>query len=260
MSNEFSGTPREFSYSGDLSEHPLPALLFTIGQYRVPGVLTFTHGKTIKKLFLRDGRIIFASSNLHEDDLGEFLFRCGKISRSGKDRSADLVVRSRGKRQGRILVEMKALDPKDLIWAVRSHQQSILWSLFNWFEGQMTFNIGSFVEDEDILLDITIQRGILDGVRSIQNAKRIVNYLGNRNTVLEMEENALLGIEMFESDEKEREVLKMVDGKTSLYDLCAASKFGPHETAKILYGLSVLRLIRRKNEGIHVVAGTSKRF
>lgn len=253
MSKPPSGTPREFSYSGDLSENPLPELLCIIGQYRVPGVLTFTQHKAIKKLYLRDGRIIFASSNLHEDDLGEFLFRCGKISRADKDRSAEKALRSR-KRQGQILVEMKALDVEDLPWAVRSHQQAILWSLFNWFEGQMVFNIGNFVEDEPILLDVTIQRGILDGVRSIQNAKRIVNYVGNRATVLELEEHALLAIELFESDEKEREVLKLVDGKTSLYDLCASSKFGPHETAKILYGLWVLRLIRRKNEGIRVVS------
>lgn len=251
-----SGSGKEFSYSGDLSENPLPQLLFTIGQYRVPGVLTFTHGKAIKKLYIRDGRIVFASSNLHEDDLGEFLFRCGKISRQEKDRSAELVVKSR-KRQGQILVDMKALSKEDLPWAVRSHQQSIFWSLFNWFEGQMVFNIGSFVEDEPILLEVTIQRGILDGVRNIQNAKRIVSYIGTRATVLELQEDALLAIEMFESDEKEREVLKLVDGKTSLYELCAGSQYGPHETAKILYGLWVLRLIRRKNEGIRVISGLS---
>lgn len=255
MKKDSSGPPRDFSYSGDLSENPLPELLYTIGQYRVPGVLTFTHLKSVKKLYIRDGRIIFASSNLHEDDLGEFLFRCGKIGRSAKDRSAEMAFRSRDKRQGQILVEMKALDEKDLLWAVRSHQQAILWSLFNWFEGQMIFNIGSFVENEPILLDVTIPRAILDGVRCIQNAKRIINYIGTRSTVLEPEENALLAIEMFEADEKERAILKLVDGKIPLYDLCAASPYGPHETAKILYGCCVLKLIRRKNDGVRVVSG-----
>jgi hypothetical protein len=233
-------------------------LLFTIGQYRVPGVLTFTNGPACKKLFIRDGRIIFASSNLHEDDLGEFLFRCGKITRKDLDRSVDLLSRSRGKRQGQILVELKALPAQDLEWAVRSHQQSILWSLFNWFEGEMVFNIGNFVEDEPILLDVPIPRAILDGVRCIQNAKRIVNYIGSRLTVLEPEENALLAIEMFEADEKEREILKLVNGSSTLYDLCASSPFGPHETAKILYGCYVLKLIRRKfdkGEGIRIVSG-----
>lgn len=261
MKKDSSGAPRDFSYSGDLSENPLPELLHTIGQYRVPGVLTFTQRQAVKKLYIRDSRIIFASSNLHEDELGEFLFRCGKISRSEKDQSIELLRRSRTKRQGQILVEMKALDEKDLPWAVRSHQQAILWSLFNWFEGQMIFNIGSFLEDEPILLEVTIPRAILDGVRSIQNAKRIVNYIGTRTTVMEPEENALLAIEMFEADEKEHVILKLVDGKTSLYDLCAASPYGPHETAKILYGLFVLKLVRRKSEGVRIVTGpTGNKF
>ncbi|HSP07875.1 MAG TPA: DUF4388 domain-containing protein [Acidobacteriota bacterium] len=254
MKKESSGSSRDFSYSGDLSENPLPELLFTIGQYRVPGVLTFTHRQSIKKLYIRDSRVIFAKSNLHEDDLGEFLFRCGKISRTDKDRSREKALRSMHKRQGQILVEMKALDQKDLPWAVQSHQQAILWSLFNWFEGQMVFNIGSFVEKEAILLDVTIPRAILDGVRNIQNAKRIISYIGSRGTVLEPAENALLSIEMFEADEKERAILKLVDGKTSLYDLCAKSSHGPHETAKILYGFYVLKLIRPKNEGVRVVS------
>lgn len=258
MRKQGTGTPREFSYHGDLSQHPLPELLFTIGQYRVPGVLTFTNSQAIKKLYIRDGRIIFASSNLHEDDLGEFLFKCGKITRSDLDKSVEAILRTRTKRQGQVLVEMKALAPTDLPWAVRSHQQAILWSLFNWFEGHMDFNIGNFVEDEPILLDVTIPRAILDGVRNIHNAKRIINFIGNRTTVLEPEENALLAIEMFEADEKERAILKLVDGKISLYDLCAASPYGPHETAKIIYGCCVMKLIRRKNEGIRIVSGLQK--
>ena len=239
---------QDFSYTGDLSQHPLPELLFTIGQYRVPGVLTFTHGEACKKLFIRDGRIIFAASNLHEDDLGEFLFRCGKISRADLDKSVEILKRYKGKRQGLILVEMQALSNQELPWAVRSHQQAILWSLFNWFEGHMVFNIGNFKDDEPIQLNVTIPRAILDGVRNIQNAKRIINYIGNRTTILEPEENALLAIEMFEADEKERAILKLVDGKTTLYDLCAASAYGPHETAKILYGFFILKLVRHRNE------------
>ena len=155
---------------------------------------------------------------------------------------------------------MGALASQDLAWAVRSHQQAILWSLFNWFEGEMVFNIGNFKEDEPIQLNVTIPRAILDGVRNIQNAKRIINYIGARATVLEPEENALLAIEMFEADDKEREILKQVDGKTTLYELCAASTFGPHETARILYGCYVLKLIRRKTDsGIRVVSGLQER-
>jgi hypothetical protein len=139
---------------------------------------------------------------------------------------------------------------------VRSHQQAIVWSLFNWFEGDVTFHLGKFRQSRPIQLDIPIPRAILDGVRHIQNTKKVIGIMGNRNTVLLAEENALLCIEMYGAEEKERTVLRMVDGKTTLYDLCANSPYSPHETARILYGLFTLKLIQRKEaEGIRVVSG-----
>lgn len=246
--------PREFSYSGNFQDNPLPELLYKIGQYKVPGVITVTHKQFSRQIFIKDGLIIFAASNSQEDHLGEFLFRCGKISRKDLDHSIELILRRKNKRQGEVLVEIKALPAQELAWAVRSHQQAIVWSLFNWFEGDLTFNIGTYKEDEPIKLDLSIPRAILDGVRNIHLAKRIVAYMGTRHTVLEAEEGSLLSIEAYGADEKEREVLKRVDGKTTLYEICDQSPYGAHETARILYGLYTLKLIRKKPEGIRIVS------
>ena len=248
------GSPK-FSYSSNLSDHTLPELLYKIAQYKVPGVLTFRNKNIVKQVFFRDGKITFAASNAPDDHLGEFLFRCGKISRIDFDKSVELLSRQKGKWQGEILIEMKAISREELPWAVRSHQQAIVWSLFNWFEGEVNFNIGTFREGRPIMLDLPIARTILDGVRHIQNAKRLISHMGSRNTVLEAEPNALLEVELIGADEKEREVLKRVDGTTTLYDLCANAPYPPHETAKILYGLFTLRLVQRKEaEGVHIVS------
>src|SRR5262249_3081582 len=121
--------PKEFSYSGNLSQDPLPELLYKIGQYRVPGVMTVSNRHISKQLLIKDGIIFFASSNAQEDHLGEFLFRCGKISRKDLDHSGRLMKRRKGKWQGELLIEMNALPRQELVWAVRSHQQTIIWSL-----------------------------------------------------------------------------------------------------------------------------------
>jgi Domain of unknown function (DUF4388) len=246
----------QFSYNGNLSEQALPELLFTIGQYRVPGVLSIVNEGITKQIFVSNGNIIFAASNAPGDHLGEFLFRCGKITRIDFDKSSELMSQQKGKWQGEILIEMGALQKEELPWAVRSHQQAIVWSLFNWFEGDVAFHLRKFRHSKPIQLDIPIPRAILDGVRHIQNAKRVITLMGNRSTILRAEENALLCIEMYGAEEKERTVLRSVDGKTNLYDLCALSPYAPHETARILYGLFTLKLVSRKEiEGIHVVSG-----
>jgi len=254
MKKRSAGTRSQFSYTGNLAIQPLPELLFTIGQYKVPGAITFTNQGVTKQVFIRDGNIIFAASNAPDDHLGEFLFRCGKVSRKDYDKSIEMMSRSKGRWQGEILIELGAIKNEELPWAVRSHQQAIVWSLFNWFEGNVQFNLGNFRHAKPILLDIPIPRAILDGVRQITQAKKIMQYLGSRNTVLEPEENALLVIELFDADETEREILKRVDGKITLYDLCATAPYPAHETAKILYGLFTLKLIRKKMEGIHIVS------
>ena len=242
----------EFSYKGSLSEHPLPEILFTINQYRVPGVLTFTHKHECKRLFLRDGHIIFAASNLKEDELGDFLLRCGKIDRVQYAVASRLLKENKRKRIGQILVDMNAIQESDLNWAVRAHQQSILWSLFSWTHGTTVFNIGNFKQTEPILLDLTIPRAIIDGVRNMSQAKRIIGYVGSRKTMLEQDPDAQLTLELYNPDESEREILRMVDGLTNLYEICSTSPHGPHETAKILYAFWILKLIRRKDD-IHGV-------
>jgi Domain of unknown function (DUF4388) len=257
----YTENPQEFTYAGDLSEQPLPEVLFTIGLYKVPGVLTFTRKQVTKQIFIRDGHVVFAASNSWEDHLGEFLFRCGKISRVDLDQSVKMLSRSTGKREGDILIEMKAMRADELVWAVRSHQQAIVRSLFNWFDGSMKFEIGNFKESEIIQLDILIPKAILDGVRNIQQAKKIIGFLGDKSTILEQEENAGLALELFGGEEKEREILKRIDGKTTLYELCADSAYGPQETAKILYALLTLKLIRKRNEQIRIVShAANKKF
>ena len=247
---------RRFSYTTKLPEQQLPEILFTIAHYKVPGVLSVSHKAITKQVFIHEGNVIFAASNAPEDHLGEFLFRCGKISRIDYDKSTEMMGKEKGKWQGEILIDMGALQREELPWAVRSHQQAIMWSLFNWFEGEVTFHLGRFRQTRPILMDIPIPRAILDGVRHIQNTKRVIAIMGNRNTVLRAEENALLCIEMYGAEEKERAVLRLVDGKTNLYDLCANSPYPPHETARILYGLFTLKLVSRKDpEGIRVISG-----
>jgi len=79
---------------------------------KATGVLTLVHGGVRKSVFARGGRVVFASSNLPNDRLGEILLREGKITVEEYELSIKAI--SKGKRQGKALVEMGALTPKAL--------------------------------------------------------------------------------------------------------------------------------------------------
>ena len=64
-----------FRYQGNLRETTLPEMLHAIDRFRVPGVVRARSGEIVKRVYLRDGYVIHASSNDRRDSLGDFLRR-----------------------------------------------------------------------------------------------------------------------------------------------------------------------------------------
>ena len=58
-------------YEADLERDSLGALLVKIYNYRVPGLIEATRAGVTKRLFLRDGNVIYATSTDPRDRLGK---------------------------------------------------------------------------------------------------------------------------------------------------------------------------------------------
>jgi len=89
---------------GQISELPVPEVLQHLRLSQSTGILTLVSGGARKALYLKDGRVVFASSNLPNDRLGEILLREGKIT--VEEYEASIKAITKGKRQGKVLVEM----------------------------------------------------------------------------------------------------------------------------------------------------------
>src|SRR5512134_4205158 len=126
---------------GRLSELSLPDILQYLRATQATGILTLVSGGARKAIYLRDGRVVFASSNLPNDRLGELLIREGKIT--VEEYEASIKAISKGKRQGKVLVEMGALSPKDLWEGVQYQIKEIVYSVFQWADGQFHFEESS---------------------------------------------------------------------------------------------------------------------
>ena len=126
---------------GQISDLPVPEILQHLRLSQATGILTLVAGGARKALYLKDGRVVFASSNLPNDRLGEILLREGKITVEEYDTSIKAI--SKGKRQGKVLVEMGALRPKDLWEGVQFQVKEIVYSVFQWDDGQFHFEESS---------------------------------------------------------------------------------------------------------------------
>src|SRR5437867_4100 len=101
---------------GRLEGLGFPELVHMICRPGRSGTLTLSRGELCKKIYIRNGQLIFATSNDSEDRLGETLLRSGVIGyRHYVEGSCQL---GSGKRLGAVLVELGHLTPENLVRGV----------------------------------------------------------------------------------------------------------------------------------------------
>jgi hypothetical protein len=241
---------KNFQYRGNLAETTLPEMLYTINRFRVPGVIWAASGegqKVVKRVFIRDGYVVHASSTDRNDSLGVYLRRTGRITLEQFER----VTRARAattKRFGVLLVEERLLSPQEAFAAIREQIEGIIWSLFYWNEGEVTYGAGEFEQEDMVQIQLSLREVILEGIKRAPDARVLLARLGGRDTLLEpcyrAEELIEVGL-----DEPAYSFLTQVNGETSLYDLCSSGPQSPGDNAKLLYAFTVLHLIRPVGQG-----------
>lgn len=239
----------DFVYRGDLTTTALPEVLSTVHRYGVPGVMEFARDEERKRVYFFDGDVIFATSTDRTESLGDFLLREGKITKAQLRVSSDEMDRIPGARHGAILLQMGFLTAEELGAAVRGQVQTILWSLFNWDHGSVTFRVGRYRDDEAYKIQIPTPRVILAGCKRIVDAKRVMAVLGVRSTVFAQRPRPQ-HLASLQLEEPEQRLLDLVDGRRTLLELCEGGPLNPGLNARVLYALEVLGLVEQQ-------AGTS---
>ncbi len=231
---------------GDLAEQPLPEILQTVYRYRAPGVVTAVRGEVEKRIFLEGGYVVFATSSDLRDSLGNFLRRLHRIATDEhRLRELELLAAKGERRYGQILVEHGVLSEEELRDRVADQVREILWSVFDWEDGCVTFEAGPSRATEAIRLDIPTPQAILDGARRITNPKRCVARLGPSWSVFEPgpETPERLALTLSTA---ERQFLARADGARTLRDLVGLGPGDVAQNARILYAFFVLKLILRR--------------
>lgn len=240
-------TERAHHYRGDLRTTALPEMLAVIHQIRVSGVVEAVCGDFSKKVFLEGGYVVHASSSDLADSLGSFLRRSGRLS-DGQFQAAMQKRTEVKRRLGEVLVEQGVLSPAQVYEAIREHVENIVWSLFSWEEGEVTFQLGEPDLTGVVRIQIPLRQVILQGVKRAANAKSLVQRMGGRDTLFEPHYRFEDLIELALEDQ-EYAILSRVDGKRSLYELCTEGPHAAADNARLLYAFSVLGLLRRAGNG-----------
>lgn len=236
-------------YQTDLSQTPLPEILVTIHRYKVPGLVECRRDAELKRIHLDRGHIIFAATNQMHESLGDKLLREGHITREQYDASIAMKKRT-GKRHGVTLLEMRLIDPTVLANAVREQILEIVWSIFGWTSGQVSFSPGRDKGVEFVKVDVPIGDAIMRGVRNMPDVKSLVTRLGSKTTLFARTGDDGGGVHLADD---ERHLLDQVDGRRNFYDLVSTPPLKAADNVRILYGLFALKIIEpREPKGVKV--------
>lgn len=233
----------QFEYQATLEETSIPEMFWTIYRHKVPGLIELNHEGMVKRIHVREGTIFHATSTDRSDRLGAHLYRKGKLTRDELTETMRERAES-GKRHGQLLIERGQLSPAELYEAIRGQMESIVWSVFSWQQGDISFKIGEFHDPLMIRIHLPVRQAIVRGVKKVQDAKPLVSRLGKKTTVFRPSYGTEDLVEIA-LDKEEYELLRLVDGQRTLYDVCTDGPYGVSENARLLYAFYVLHLIER---------------
>ncbi|MEO1365613.1 MAG: DUF4388 domain-containing protein [Acidobacteriota bacterium] len=237
--------PTQFHYRGTLAETSLAEMLWTIYRHRVPGVVEVSHDDVVKKIYVAGGDVVHATSTDRSDRLGAYLYRKELLTRQQLTETMSRRADS-DKRHGQLLIEEGLLAPDVLYQAIRGQVESIVWSLFSWNQGDLTFSIGEHEDPMMIKIHLPMRQAIAQGIKKVSDTKSLVARLGRKSTVFEpsYETEELIEIAL---GQDEYALLCLVDGESTLFDICSRGPFHVSENARLLYAFRVLQLIRPKD-------------
>jgi tetratricopeptide (TPR) repeat protein len=201
---------------------------------RRTGLLRLTSEKTLRAIFVEEGRLVFAISNLPTERLGEFLLVRERITRDDYDRAMQDPAAKQ--RMGHVLVELGLLSKADAESLTKQQITEIILAAFNWDTGEFTFEEGTRAS-HDVKLDLLTPNIILMGVRTIANETAIRNALGSTAQRIELSPDAMKQLEQATLDGTEGFVLSRIMGPTTVDELISISGVPEIMIIRVVYGL-----------------------
>jgi tetratricopeptide (TPR) repeat protein len=227
---------------GQIENFAVADILLGLQRSGKTGQLHLKSGKVQKTVYFLRGDIVFASSNLRQDWLGEMLLREKKITRDQFDQSSDRMKDS-GKRHGTIMVEMGILRPKDLFESVTRSVERVIISLFAFRNGEFIFKEGPLPEDGSITLRLSAANLIYRGIRELGDIEAVRSMSPGADQVICFSTDPLDLFTDLKLSTEDRKLFSMVDGKKTYRELVKGAGIDAFDAMRAFSALLSTRVI-----------------
>lgn len=258
---------------GTLRDFSLADIFQLIGLQRKTGVLTLRSPEDVVSISFLEGRVVGADSlnKRLEDRLGQVLLKTGAISPDELEKALKVQMETL-ERLGHILIRHDEISRDGLRHAIEQQILQIIYRVFRWQDGDYHFSQETSIDyDHELVTPLGAESILMEGARMLDEWPIIEKRIPHRGIVfvpapaarsVEVtadEELVELGEFEFDLEDPpapapvagrvrvsamEREVLDLLDGRSSVDDVIKKSPASEFETCKALYALLSRALIR----------------
>ncbi len=156
---------------GDLRHFFLPEVLQLLSLAQATGRLELERSGERAEVYVERGRPVFARTSGASVRVGELLVHRGALAAETLESVLSRPPARQGERIGSRLVGAGVTTPDEVQRAVCDALRRILFGLLLWRDGTFRFMVGEQVRDEDIRLDVDLERLILEGIRQADESR-----------------------------------------------------------------------------------------
>jgi hypothetical protein len=189
-------------------------------------------------VYFEKGAVVAAEIRSNPHPLGTLLLRAGKIAEADLARARALQGAGDGRRLGDILVDLGAMNRRDLERLVRQQVQEVIFELMNWSEGYFSFEETAGPRTSaEASVRIPTESLLMEAARRIDEWSRIearVPHLGVVPRFADADsQHGMLDLTPFEW-----EVIATVDGARDLRAIAEVLGRAEFEIARTIFGLT----------------------
>ena len=225
---------------GSLVEASLPEVIQLLAYSLKSGCLSVTDGKNFGNLFLKEGRVIYATIMNRTVRIGDRMREKELFKQQVLDDALRLQ-KQKKKRIGEILIELGAISRSDLEEQLRRQIEDSIFTMLTWQSGYFNFEENLLPASEEYTIDLSTQDLLLAGARRMQDWQKIESRLPSFETVLAKSEIT----QVPQLAESEKKVLALVDGEKSIDEVIQASELNFYEAGKSIFILLAAGVIEK---------------
>jgi len=236
---------RDLVLIANVRAFPLADVLGLVHGEGKSGFLYFSHHDHAKAVYLHRGEVVFASSNLKVDRLGECLLRAGVITLEQLREVERL--HSPPARFGLVFVERGILTPRELWHGVKYQVEEIVRSLFAYTTGTVYFWEGEVQPDNVVRLALPTRRLVAEGVQRRDELLRFLALLEDARVQLQPVEGADRNLAS-----TERDVYESLSRHGRFTEVCRDVGLDPlsaARTVQLLRLVGAVRIARTPGDG-----------